>query len=158
MRVTLCAAGFLSQDVLGKIVWDASGALPHESVDFVEPFAREQLATKGDRNDIRDHDGTSRNERAWNAHVKSQWHDGHANRGSGRYERRDGSSLHDDIQEVHWRNEGRLRVRRESLGDHASKPVQHDARWAVQLLLHDERNDGLLLQPDDGHVQVRADR
>ena len=29
-----------------------------------------------------------------------------------RYERRDGSSLHDDFQEVHRRNEGRLRVRR----------------------------------------------
>ena len=26
------------------------------------------------------------------------------------------------------------------------------------LLLHDERHDGLLLQPDDGHVQVRDDR
>jgi len=36
--------------------------------------------------------------------------------------------------------------------------VQHDARRAVQLLLHDERDDGLLLQLDDGHVQVRADR
>jgi hypothetical protein len=35
--------------------------------------------------------------------------------------------------------------------------VQHDAGWPVQLLLHDERHDGLLLQLDDGHVQVRAD-
>ena len=28
----------------------------------------------------------------------------------------------------------------------------------VQLLLHDERHDGLLLQPDHGHVQVRDDQ
>jgi hypothetical protein len=36
--------------------------------------------------------------------------------------------------------------------------VHDDDRRHVELLLHDERHDGLLLQSDDGHVQVRDDR
>jgi hypothetical protein len=36
--------------------------------------------------------------------------------------------------------------------------VHHDGGRALLVLLHDERNDGLLLQQDYGHVQVRADQ
>ena len=39
-----------------------------------------------------------------------------------------------------------------------SEPLHHDGRRDVQLLRDDERHDGLLLQHDDGHVQVRDDR
>ena len=44
-----------------------------------------------------------------------------------RHECRDGSALHDDVQEVRGRDESHLRVRRQGLGNDASKPLQHDA-------------------------------
>jgi hypothetical protein len=118
---------------------------------------QDKRKTTGACNDIRDHDGTSGTEHARDAHVESWGNDGHAGDNNDRHERDDGAALHDDLQEMRWRNEGRLRLRGQNVGDHASKLVQHDAGWAVQLLLHDERHDGLLLQLDDGRVQVRAD-
>ena len=41
---------------------------------------------------------------------------------------------------------------------HDAEPLHDAGRRHVQLLHDDERHDGLLLQPDDGHVQVRDDR
>ncbi len=76
----------------------------------------------------------------------------------GRHEHDDGAALHDELREMQWRHEDRLSLRRQSLGRHAAESLHHDGRRALQLLLHDERNDGLLLQPDHGHVQVRGHR
>jgi hypothetical protein len=41
---------------------------------------------------------------------------------------------------------------------HASESLLHDGQLEVQHLLHDERRDDVLLQPDDGNVHVRNDQ
>lgn len=69
-----------------------------------------------------------------------------------------GSALHHENGKVHRRNENHLFVRRSDGLQHDAEPVHDAARRHVLLLLHDERHDGLLLQPDHGHVQVRNDQ
>ena len=51
-----------------------------------------------------------------------------------------------------------MQVRRQDVGDDDAESLHHDGRRHVQLLHDDERDDGLLLQLDDGNVQVRNDR
>ena len=82
---------------------------------------------------------------------------GHTGAGLARDEHDDGASLHDDLREVPRRHEGQLLLRGQGLGRHAAEPLHDDGRRHAQLLLHDEWDDGLLLQHDDGALQVRAD-
>ena len=51
-----------------------------------------------------------------------------------------------------------LHLRRQNGRRHDAEPLHDDGRRHVGMLHDDERHDGLLLQPDDGHVQVRNDR
>ena len=49
-------------------------------------------------------------------------------------------------------------TRRQDGRRHDPEPLHDDGRRHVLLLHDDERHDGVLLQPHDGHVQVRDDR
>ena len=70
----------------------------------------------------------------------------------------DGAALHHEDGKVHRRHEDHLHLRRPDGLQHDAEPL-HDAPGRhVLVLLHDERHDGLLLQPDHGHVQVRDDQ
>src|SRR5579859_1088508 len=69
----------------------------------------------------------------------------------------DGTAVHGQNGEVLRRHENHMYGRGQSGLRHDAEPVHDAGRRHVQLLCHDERHDGLLLQPDDGDVQVRHD-
>jgi hypothetical protein len=74
------------------------------------------------------------------------------------HELHDGAALHREDGKMHRRHEDHVQHNRQDGLRRDSEPVHEHDRFDVQLLLHDERHDGLHLQPDHGYVQVRDDQ
>lgn len=78
--------------------------------------------------------------------------------GAGHHELHHGPALHDEAGKVHGRHEDHLCLRRQDGCFGRAEPLHGDGGRHVLGLLHDEWDDGLLLQPHHGDVQVRNDR
>ena len=99
-------------------------------------------------------DGDARHEYARDGHPHDRNDDGDA----GSHELAHGPALHPQDGKVQRRNEDRLFLRRQDGLQHGAEPLQDARGRDVQLLHDDERHDGVHLQHDHGHVQMRHDQ